>query len=486
MSKTDELISKLEDINDSIRTINNDSFITLDTRISEINRLTANLSSKISSLKEQIKKEETAVMNEDIEKWANSIEKIEDEMPGTLKLHIQKKIECRIEGAKAMRDGIIPAFGNTVKDEDKKQKFCDELESILMGVRLKNYKTDDGDSFPLLDFLSSQIDNTISSGKEEIYNIVEQIYFRINELSIFSSTPDIKQGEKEKEENEQKYIRMSRVFYFVVMHKTDCYRAFKVSIDHEGYKSPEGQKLIALARQEIGYSDKTWSGDIYSSICNTYKSIVVDGVNEPEQIPDLDCGIYREKQSLPYPNPISKHQTDINIGWVRAMKYMGKNSSNMHEFVISEIQKGIVHPNPLTPSEMRVLNLCCKYHESHPVKEITDVNDNDILITLNKDDLDESFLAPNRMYEFCIKHKIDIKEPRDSKGLFSCFIITLKTEKDKILFSGKYIDTLKKIAGKIKVYEITDKEIQSEAWRLKAEEQSFTEGAKWMRNKMNS
>ena len=26
--------------------------------------------------------------------------------------------------------------------------------------------------------------------------------------------------------------------------------------------------------------------------------------------------------TLPYPNSISKHQTDINIGWMRAMKYM--------------------------------------------------------------------------------------------------------------------------------------------------------------------
>jgi hypothetical protein len=210
---------------------------------------------------------------------------------------------------------------------------------------------------------------------------------RYNKLVKIESELDTLQGEKE--ENEQKYIRMSRVFYFVVMHKTDCYRAFKVSIDHEGYKSPEGKKLIELARQEIGYSDKTWSGDIYSSIYNTYKSIVVDGVNEPEQIikdlsgekiedvqtftstdyleqtPDLDCGIYEEKQSLPYPNPISKHQTDINIGWVRAMKYMKKNSSDMREFVISEIKKGIIHPNPLTPSKMRVLDLCCKYMGSH-------------------------------------------------------------------------------------------------------------------------
>jgi hypothetical protein len=46
-----------------------------------------------------------------------------------------------------------------------------------------------------------------------------------------------------------------------------------------------------------------------------------DKINQSVQ-PDLDCGIYEEKESLPYPNPISKHQTDINIGWMRAMKYM--------------------------------------------------------------------------------------------------------------------------------------------------------------------
>jgi len=47
------------------------------------------------------------VTDEDIEMWANSKEKIIDEMPETLKLHITKKIECRIEGAKAFRDGEI-------------------------------------------------------------------------------------------------------------------------------------------------------------------------------------------------------------------------------------------------------------------------------------------------------------------------------------------------------------------------------------------
>jgi hypothetical protein len=92
--------------------------------------------------------------------------------------------------------------------------------------------------------------------------------------------------------------KQNKVFDFVVRHKIDCYNAFKLSISHEGYKKPEGKKLIELARKEIGYSVKTWSGDIYSSLYNTYKSIVVDGKNgtitNPSVQPDLDCGIYEE------------------------------------------------------------------------------------------------------------------------------------------------------------------------------------------------
>lgn len=51
------------------------------------------------------------VTDADIEAWANSKEKIIDEMPETLKLHITKKIECRIDGAKAFRDGEIKHNG---------------------------------------------------------------------------------------------------------------------------------------------------------------------------------------------------------------------------------------------------------------------------------------------------------------------------------------------------------------------------------------
>ena len=75
-----------------------------------------------------------------------------------------------------------------------------------------------------------------------------------------------------------------------------------------------------------------------------------DKVN-PSVQPDFDCGIYEEKESLPYPNPISKHQTDINIGWMRAMKYM--ESHPVKEITDEEIEKKF-------PTNLKIL---CEIHK---------------------------------------------------------------------------------------------------------------------------
>jgi hypothetical protein len=42
-----------------------------------------------------------------------------------------------------------------------------------------------------------------------------------------------------------------------------CEKAFKDDIDHHKYKTDKGRELVELARKKIGYSDKTWSGDIF-------------------------------------------------------------------------------------------------------------------------------------------------------------------------------------------------------------------------------
>jgi hypothetical protein len=70
-----------------------------------------------------------------------------------------------------------------------------------------------------------------------------------------------------------------QLFDFVVRHKTDCYRAFKLSDEHKGYKTPEGMKLINLVRSEIEYSPRTYNGDIYVVLWKMYKSIVIEGNN---------------------------------------------------------------------------------------------------------------------------------------------------------------------------------------------------------------
>ena len=79
-------------------------------------------------------------------------------------------------------------------------------------------------------------------------------------------------------------LRRIDLFQFVVNHKTDCYRAFKLSVEHKGYKLPDGLRLIEMARKELRYSPRTYSGDIYMVLYRTYKGIVIDGANSPNEI----------------------------------------------------------------------------------------------------------------------------------------------------------------------------------------------------------
>ena len=76
--------------------------------------------------------------------------------------------------------------------------------------------------------------------------------------------------------------RKGIVFDFVVKHKTDCYRAFKICAHHKGFNTKEGSLLIEYARKEIGYSRKTWDGDIYFALWKMYKAITIDGIDRPE------------------------------------------------------------------------------------------------------------------------------------------------------------------------------------------------------------
>lgn len=66
--------------------------------------------------------------------------------------------------------------------EEQKQKLCDLIEKSLNGARLKKFKTDDDDNLPLVDLLSTG--ETILEGQEEIENIVEQIFFDMDDWDM--------------------------------------------------------------------------------------------------------------------------------------------------------------------------------------------------------------------------------------------------------------------------------------------------------------
>jgi hypothetical protein len=51
------------------------------------------------------------------------------------------------------------------------------------------------------------------------------------------------------------------------------------------------------------------SGEMITEVCKRYHD-------------QFHAATVKDITNLPYPDPISKHQTDINIGWMRAMKYM--------------------------------------------------------------------------------------------------------------------------------------------------------------------
>jgi hypothetical protein len=71
-------------------------------------------------------------------------------------------------------------------------------------------------------------------------------------------------------------IRNQKTYDFVVKYKILIYQNTRHYNNYvEGKNDKYLQELIELARKEIGYSDKTWSGDIFTSIVNLYKKICV-------------------------------------------------------------------------------------------------------------------------------------------------------------------------------------------------------------------
>jgi hypothetical protein len=90
---------------------------------------------------------------------------------GFIKAEIERFVKCPT-CAKAMEqyrtEGLREEIG----------KICDIISSSLKSVRLLHFKDDDENELQLLDYLSSG--DTVMTGDEEIQNIVEQIYFDLD------------------------------------------------------------------------------------------------------------------------------------------------------------------------------------------------------------------------------------------------------------------------------------------------------------------
>ena len=72
-------------------------------------------------------------------------------------------------------------------------------------------------------------------------------------------------------------IRNAKTYDFVVKHKVLIYQCRRCYGNFNAHKNDyQLQNLIELARKEIGYSDKTWSGDIFNSLVRLYKKICVE------------------------------------------------------------------------------------------------------------------------------------------------------------------------------------------------------------------
>jgi len=69
--------------------------------------------------------------------------------------------------------------------EEQKQKICDYIQQSLNSAKLKYFGIEGEEEFdglPLVDHLS--VVSTIKEGQEEIENIVEQIYFDMDEWDV--------------------------------------------------------------------------------------------------------------------------------------------------------------------------------------------------------------------------------------------------------------------------------------------------------------
>jgi len=133
--------------------------------------------------------------------------------------------------------------------------------------------------------------------------------------------------------------RAENIFDFVVRHKTLIYQTTRFYGSFtSGKHDSQLHELITLARKEIGYSDKTWSGDIFNSLIKQYMAITIEGNDEP--MPSI-----MEEQEQPVQSAEAKESVksrkEIAEKWFdeNGMKYRGLLSRHHAVRMISDYHK---------------------------------------------------------------------------------------------------------------------------------------------------
>lgn len=70
--------------------------------------------------------------------------------------------------------------------------------------------------------------------------------------------------------------RINRYNQFIIDNKGKLYDAFRHGLVEDGHNTEQGRRIVELARVELGYSAKTWDGDIYNALFRNWHRIVVE------------------------------------------------------------------------------------------------------------------------------------------------------------------------------------------------------------------
>ena len=70
--------------------------------------------------------------------------------------------------------------------------------------------------------------------------------------------------------------RVNRYNQFILDNKGKLYNAFRHGLVEDGHNTEEGKRVVDLARVELGYSPKTWDGDIYNALYRNWFRLVVE------------------------------------------------------------------------------------------------------------------------------------------------------------------------------------------------------------------